>query len=418
METTRQRNSAEVAFRGQYRGYYRGAPAGSTSYNDSLTGRQTTVSEGHRVSTLGDYDIRSGRYNDVGGPFTTSKETYRDLSIGPFNLYRGDPKSFEYFYSGNLRPTSVGSAYGSFSPGSWFPGLGRSSDDLLAQLGTTAIARTIPTNPVADASTFIGELREGLPSLVGSQLFKGRKPLKSSGSEYLNWQFGIMPMIGDFQKFARAYSNSGRILAQLRRDSGRIVRRRYSFPEEETVLESVKTGNTYPAPTFNSVLYSGSGVTHVETKLTRKRWFSGAYTYYLPKEDDFLGRYRRFEAEANKLLGTRVTPEMFWNLTPWSWAVDWFSNTGDVFHNLSAFANDGLVLRYGYMMEEITITQSRSWVGQLFIGNSPTVVYVADELCKTYKTRRQATPFGFGLTWSGLTPRQLAIAAALGISRH
>jgi len=33
------------------------------------------------------------------------------------------------------------------------------------------------------------------------------------------------------------------------------------------------------------------------------------------------------------------------------------------------------------------------------------------------KKRRGANPFGFGLTWSGLTATQQAIAAALGLTR-
>jgi ABC-type polysaccharide/polyol phosphate export permease len=33
------------------------------------------------------------------------------------------------------------------------------------------------------------------------------------------------------------------------------------------------------------------------------------------------------------------------------------------------------------------------------------------------KQRYRANPFGFGITWDGLSPLQLAIAAALGITR-
>jgi len=42
----------------------------------------------------------------------------------------------------------------------------------------------------------------------------------------------------------------------------------------------------------------------------------------------------------------------------------------------------------------------------------PTLTLVAET-----KVRRPANPFGFGITWGGLSPFQLSIAAALGLSR-
>jgi hypothetical protein len=116
-----------------------------------------------------------------------------------------------------------------------------------------------------------------------------------------------------------------------------------------------------------------------------------------------------------EILGLDLTPSTLWNLAPWTWAVDWFSNAGDVISNMSDWQDDGLVLRYGYMMEHSRATYAYTFEGPTGLNGSlrpQPVVYVSES-----KRRVKATPFGFGLTWGGLTPIQLAIAAALGISK-
>jgi len=148
----------------------------------------------------------------------------------------------------------------------------------------------------------------------------------------------------------------------------------------------------------------------------RERWFSGAFTYYMPSGYNTRNVMYREAQRVKKLLGLTIDPEVVWNLAPWSWAADWFSSSGDVLSNISDWASDGLVLRYGYMMEFTSTHDSYYHTGPTGLLDSsiqPSSVTLVAET----KLRRRATPFGFGLTWSGLTPRQLAIAAALGLSR-
>jgi hypothetical protein len=122
----------------------------------------------------------------------------------------------------------------------------------------------------------------------------------------------------------------------------------------------------------------------------------------------------RDAALADKLFGISLTPEVLWNLAPWSWAVDWFSNTGDVISNLSDWASDGLVLQYGYMMEHTvsSYTYSMSPTGIYRGVPAPPVSFVTET-----KIRRRASPFGFGINLSALSARQNAILVALGLSR-
>jgi len=130
----------------------------------------------------------------------------------------------------------------------------------------------------------------------------------------------------------------------------------------------------------------------------------------------------RISLIAKQVFGAKLTPETLWNLTPWSWAVDWFSNTGDVLSNVSSWKSDGLVMQYGYIMET-SITRhtyryipTKNWNGvSPYTGDYKAIPPLIVE--KISKIRRRANPFGFGVTWDGLSPIQATIAAALGLSR-
>jgi hypothetical protein len=119
---------------------------------------------------------------------------------------------------------------------------------------------------------------------------------------------------------------------------------------------------------------------------------------------------------AKRVFGAELTPETLWELTPWSWAIDWFSNAQDVIHNLNAMKIYGLVLRYGYMMEHSInkVTYSYEAIPGTYV-QKPDVSDLS--FVTETKLRQKANPFGFGVSWDGLSPLQLAITAALGLSR-
>jgi hypothetical protein len=284
--------------------------------------------------------------------------------------------------------------------------------------GATAISKTIPTNPLSGAAQTLGELKERLPSVPGSRLVGVRgNSAQKLADEYLNLEFGLKPMVSDFAKIGSAARRSRKTLEQLNRDSGRLVRRRYDFPVEHIVEDPVVVStNASPHPPLDTYIYDdGTGVLTRQRTETRKFWFSGAYTYYVPQGDSILEQARRAEQSANKLFGHRLNAEVLWELTPWSWAVDWVSNLGDVIHNLSAFSADSLVLRWGYLMAHIVTTDTYTLQGVKYV-NSPPQTFVQSFTSET-KRRIKATPYGFGLEFDGFTPRQIAIITALGISR-
>lgn len=165
---------------------------------------------------------------------------------------------------------------------------------------------------------------------------------------------------------------------------------------------------------MDSIYVLSSGAKTLTRETTIWRWFSGSFTYHLPSDYKSRNEMRRIAAQATEILGLEITPEVIWNLTPWSWAVDWFANTGDVLSVISDMASDGLVVNYGYLMEKSIVKDTYEKTVRL-VGQ-PTRTYTT-VLETERKRRRRATPFGFGLDWDSFSPRQIAITAALGLTK-
>jgi hypothetical protein len=291
------------------------------------------------------------------------------------------------------------------------------------EAGATPIAPCKTTNTVADASVFLGELyREGIPSLAGVNTWKNKsdtiRGVKAAGGDYLNIEFGWKPLVNDIRKFAEAVGHAHKVLAQYERDAGKAVRRQYEFPREELTLDRGKVAGGAPfGPSLSQFFVGSSGTTgeiHRVDRYQRRIWFSGSFTYHLPAGYDSRSAMSRNALYAKKLLGLELSPDVLWNLAPWSWAVDWFSNTGDVVDNLSDWATDGLVLRYGYIMEHVVMSSTFTHYGTKYSTgtNVEPLVFNIET-----KTRRRANPFGFGVSWEALSARQIAILTALGITR-
>jgi hypothetical protein len=284
------------------------------------------------------------------------------------------------------------------------------SDSSIKANGTTAIARTTPTDPIFSFTTFAGEtMSDGLPSIAGASLWREKTRLaKASGDEFLNYEFGWLPFVSDLRNFAYVVKNHAKILKDFRAGSGQNIRVNYDFPSNEKTAVSKGGGYLVLAGQIN--VYETAQVS-VSWSSGNKQWFRGAFSYHLPVSNDQFSQAIRFEAYANKLLGTRLTPEVVWNLTPWSWAADWFGNAGDIIHNASALGHDGLVLRYGYIM-------SSSWNNSLHQGIGDHSKRVAGyTITSETKQRFPASPYtGFGAS-AALSATQTAILAALGMTR-
>lgn len=389
------------------------------------SGDQVTGSEGHPWKSRD-----KGDQSDIGGDFITTK---RWISTG------GSDGSRTIEWSSPSRANPVpnnwherylfkGPLYALDPNSRPFPPAYARTNAQLDAIGATAIARCQPTNSVASASTFLGELlKDGIPSIPGIRAWEAKADLaRKAGDEFLNVVFGWGPLTNDIRKTASAVNHARTVLNQFERDAGKVVRRGYVFPTEE--IDTTILLSSGVQPYYGSIIgfpstYLDTGDVYRDLTIRRRTWFSGAFTYHLPRGYKSRETMDRIALGARKVFGLELTPEVVWELTPWSWAVDWVTNAGDVAKNLSSWSKYGQVMKYGYVMEHSIISHTyyfkRTGSGAPTyegkpIGSAPMPVTFTTEV----KQRRQANPFGFGVTWAGLSPIQNAILAALGLSRH
>ncbi len=120
------------------------------------------------------------------------------------------------------------------------------------------------------------------------------------------------------------------------------------------------------------------------------------------------------------LAGLELTPEVIWELTPWSWLIDWFLSIGTVLGNLSTLGVSNTILNYAYSTVRLE-TKGSIWAKPQIITSGTGVYSTSGNFLTSYeidhKVRIAASPFGFGMSAGSLSASQWAILGALGLSR-
>jgi len=241
------------------------------------------------------------------------------------------------------------------------------------------------------------------------------------GGEYLNIVFGWKPFVRDLMQMYQLWSKIDKELAKLRKENGQGINRRATVEHsdsEDTYAEIHPQAyiNVMGAPPdfgFNGTTFE-TGKTETKTRT----WFAGRFQYYIPDLSTSQWDTRARQA----LFGGNLSPELAWEVLPWSWLIDWFSNVGDVISNASNNAVDTLICQHSYMMRHVTLRTSRS----CYVAHPPSPAgwwpAMANEFRHEYKLETKfrnggGNPYGFAVKLDSLSAGQLAILAALGISR-
>lgn len=284
-------------------------------------------------------------------------------------------------------------------------------------LGGTAIARSTPTNPafagLDSAAQMIG--RDAIPKAMGSSMWKAQTlHFRDLGKEYLNLAFGWAPFVSDILSVCKAVKNSHEYMENLRRGSDRLTRVGYHFPEETT--DYVPTSGFSLYSVSSSIIGWGAGPVVASGTSGQRVWFNGAFKYHIPGLEGNLSQSQRFTQYADHVLGVRLTPEVLWDMAPWTWMADWAINVGDVARNIGNFHRDGLYMPYGYIMAHKYRKETYTTTGLNGAVSNLPCTGVSTTKVSEWKTRYPASPYGFGLTYDGLSGSQKAILAAVGIS--
>lgn len=282
---------------------------------------------------------------------------------------------------------------------------------------------TRPGNSVASAGQFFVELaRDPLPS-IPLQLLARLRNLRSVGHEYLNVVFGWKPLLNDIRKMVNLVMTIERRMNQIRNENGHGIRRRATIEDSNTVTSSVTQSigsflNCVSAPA--GVFALGHSTYTVVTRTESKKWYAARYRYYIPDTDSSQWTRRAQLA----LFGALPTPELLWEVLPWSWLIDYFTNFGDVVSNASRNAVDNLTCDYSYTMHHVKVTTVMSTQTNYGPTSSVTGFRAGDAtISATHVVERKCrqgslNPYGLGFTIGSLTTYQSAVLAALGISRQ
>jgi len=295
---------------------------------------------------------------------------------------------------------------------------------------TDLINKSIPTKPSAGLAEILGELNEGIPKISSNilDLVSSRGAINAKTSynalskDYLNYEFGVTPLVGGLLQAGAVVRDINKRMIDFDRNSGRLVRRRRYVKPVVTTQVVPRGGSTSDFATYwanSDFLAPGSFVQSVTDTIQSSTdiWFSGAWQYYTKLDSSMLSRMQNTEQLLHKIGGMRLTADLLWQLTPWTWLVDWQTDVGKQIQNASLMSNDSLVMKYGYLMCKTTSTVTRTWSGLRFRGGvdlGPISVTLHSER----KTRKRASPYGgFNGNPNTYTSRQWAILAALGMTK-
>lgn len=300
--------------------------------------------------------------------------------------------------------------------------------DDIYQYNAQAWQRLKPVRPSAGLGVFLGELRD-IPKMLQTthrsfldlyrRQYSRRGWPRRAGGDWLNANFGWLPFLSDLRRFYQTYANLRAMLNRIEANAGKWVRRRCVVDEDESsedLLNSYSVNCLLPIPGYTALFakYSDPLMPYYRTQVrridTKRVWATGKFRYYLP---DMPTMWWRKKAVIY-LFGAWPNPSLLYDLTPYTWLIDWFTNLGDIVAALDNELVEDLAMREGYLMR----TESRKY------EITGTHYYVSGPLSQTftletsYKERRKSKSyFGFSFSTDEFDPWKASILGALGLSR-
>ncbi len=239
------------------------------------------------------------------------------------------------------------------APAVWAPSL--------LELGNHAFSvqeQSNPSKPHVSLPTMIGELKD-VPSLVKGF---GDSLLKQARRSNLTWRWAVRPMMGDIRKLLDFMDAFDKKAAQIKKLS-----------ETGWLHTRVGLGSTSTTVALsNQTLESSLGVlvtaSRQQTTTYRTwgtcRWKTTTLTS-LPSVGDESGRLML----ARRLtfgITSYETLAAAWELLPWSWFADWFTQTGTMIsamnNTLQLTAGTFCIMRTGTIRIDYHVLSKPSWV--------------------------------------------------------
>ncbi len=308
-----------------------------------------------------------------------------------------------------------------------------------ADIGPSAYDKLRPRMEEAGLGVFIAELRDFSGMLSTSAAFfrnrweslGGNRFLKTmagspkeASDHFLNHSFGWVPFISDLQKAYAVWQKQDELIRRLTDGNGIWLKRTRVISKTDSFQTTVSQ-NSIGIPwrdEFNAMCNAFPGtsaffhLTRTES-INAKVWANAEFTYYRPEFDAARSGYESNWKQAMRLLslyGIRINPSFLWKITPWTWLLDWFAGFGTYLDRIQSYFLDGVVSKQMYIMER-SVKESQHIVDVNWKTGVSTFSW--SNIVETKQRELAESPFSYSLPVGGLSPKQLAILAALGLSR-
>lgn len=309
----------------------------------------------------------------------------------------------------------------------------------LQSMAAVMLRQSMPTKVEINLTRFIGELGKDGQHMFNMTAYNPRN-LRELGGSYLNMVFGVMPTSSEALKLAEVVVRWDEILSKyVAQEKHSLRRRRSKVLFEETLqgrLPRLYNQNqfttagpaslrvSYIVPGLNSGSVSDNLEPSCAWSYTAKQTLDvfGTWEYFIPRPKNLEGRLRRYKQMAQKLLGGGIDASVAYDLTPWSWLLDWLVDVGGLLRYQQAMVDNQVVAsKLGYTLNERSVWTMHC-TARTYVPFGWTLVRDDMSPCtasasRKRVTRRKGNPFSIMPTWENLSPQQWAIAAALGLSR-
>jgi hypothetical protein len=415
---------------------------------DLMTNKVTSLSESTSTKMCWDA-LHTGPPYLSGGPFSLLERETPNFSVqgqGHWNLGDYDEyglRSLEYeggfcnpYWNDNWDLQFIDGLL-NFDPDA--PGFMNNRD--LRSLGNEAYNKLRPKLPVAGIAQAIAEGGDILPTLKTSagglaSIWKGLTQRKRQASwknggwlmapkeaanQYLNHQFGWVPLVNDVQKVCQVIIDNHEILQRKKAQNDKWIERKFAEQqiENEFLAGQYNFIGCSPADDyqFRRVVSSWQPYT-ITVQEIENVWYKGQFKYYYPQFDDnsWEAGFPALQAvhQQLSLLGTNVDPVLLYKLTPWTWMLDWFTDVGAGLQRLQDEIDNCVVSKYAYIMRDRTVRYRLRCRFSTDQGSRDLSWFLGGRL----KSRESADgAFGFNLKPADYSPFQISILGALGLSR-
>ncbi|DAD52194.1 maturation protein, partial [ssRNA phage Gerhypos.2_40] len=259
-------------------------------------------------------------------------------------------------------------------------------------------------------------------NLGGNPISQTLKP-KKVADHFLNHSFGWVPFVQDVVALCDNIVNADKKFEKISKDNGQDVRRRATMIDHtETItlggddLCLVSPGNI--AFLQNCLVAPPRYEVTLERKINahsvgRFRYYNPYFDMSRPEAQSWLGSMMR----QLTIHGARVSPANVYKAIKWTWLIDWVSNTGKIVNQFSDGLVDNMAATYLFFCHTQELTYHFRQIMPFNAASGGTKIFEWTRRIYVNQRKEADSPLGFGLTWENLGPKQLALLAALGLSR-